>query len=679
MSQENNNPLVAQTFFTDVFKIKPEYLETYGALNISLCSDLPLYIDPFLLFNSSSPEYQSLHSQIVQYMEFLRSKSYQVSETDTGAINLWFTFPEIKQTWLGVSIFGNRGRGLGTDFARKLHRNLRVIYPPSQQVVSATSHFEKIALFEKGVGHDQISDFTTNLIIEFLAEYTQKFARQYLSSHQRDVFAVRRASFNYQTESWETKNFELPVFMDDFVLLTPKNILTRDACWINRKDMVSRMRAIPGIISNDQLRARVNNYLDSRLKGKKRVTALDKEKAILGLLKEFPEFADYYIKDRESNGYVARYVSQDQVDETVSLYNVGSVDFAELLKSMPDNLTSLTSKTQIQKWLELVKDVVENKKGFELLKVNDKPIQKEPQLRLFFRLVWHTLYPEKSSENNKLAEFKRASNPQLPRYLVKWATKEDRPNLAIFYTKRLEFQGVKNILNEIGVKKTPEITFIDMRSPEEREIINTKSPDNPIRVLFLAANPVDSTRLRLDVEIREIDQALQKSKYRDYFELNHHHAVRVTDLQEYLLRHEPDIIHFSGHGAESSELVFENVSGLSQVVPVRALKNLFRTLKGSIRCVVLNACYSKYQAEAIANHIDCVIGMSNSIGDESAISFSTAFYRALAFGKNMKEAFDLGCIEIDMESLDEQETPNIFLKIPEQNTLLIANEEDEKW
>jgi CHAT domain-containing protein len=181
----------------------------------------------------------------------------------------------------------------------------------------------------------------------------------------------------------------------------------------------------------------------------------------------------------------------------------------------------------------------------------------------------------------------------------------------------------------------------------------------PIKILFLAANPQDSDRLRLDEEIRGIKQALLQAEYRDKFAIEQEWAVRVTDLQGHLLRHQPDIVHFSGHGSEASEIILEDKTGESQTVPTRALEQLFAVLKDNIRCVVLNACYSKKQAQAIAKHIDCVIGMSKAIGDEAAINFAVAFYQALGYGKNVKTAFDLGCVQIDLQSLNEQDTPKL--------------------
>lgn len=198
-----------------------------------------------------------------------------------------------------------------------------------------------------------------------------------------------------------------------------------------------------------------------------------------------------------------------------------------------------------------------------------------------------------------------------------------------------------------------------------------------VKILFLAANPINNTKLRLDDEIREIDLALRKADFRDKFELQQQWAVRISDLQEHLLRHKPDIVHFSGHGNTTSEIILENKLGKSQSVPTSALSKLFSILKDNIRCVVLNACYSEKQAAAIAEHINCVVGMSKAIGDQSAISFATAFYQAIGFGRDIKTAFDLGCLQINLEDLDEQDTPKLLaVKInPEDIVIAVPNDE----
>ena len=181
-----------------------------------------------------------------------------------------------------------------------------------------------------------------------------------------------------------------------------------------------------------------------------------------------------------------------------------------------------------------------------------------------------------------------------------------------------------------------------------------------IKILFLASNPSDTTRLRLGNEIRAIDEKLRQSEFRDKFEILQHWAVRVTDLQSCLLRHNPTIVHFSGHGSPRSEIILEDDKGISKPVSGRAISNIFSIHKENIRCVVLNACYTKRQATSIAKHIDCVIGMSEAIGDEAATSFAKAFYLAIGYGKDIKKAFKSGCLEIDLKGLKEFHKPKLI-------------------
>ncbi len=203
------------------------------------------------------------------------------------------------------------------------------------------------------------------------------------------------------------------------------------------------------------------------------------------------------------------------------------------------------------------------------------------------------------------------------------------------------------------------------------------TPDNSsvIKILFLAANPKDTQPLRLDAEVRAIDQSLQRAEFRHRFELRQHWAVQVMDIQHHLLRHKPDIVHFSGHGSRASEIILEDTSGNSRPVSTRALGQLFCVLKDNIKCVILNACYSEQQAQAIAQSIECVIGMSKAIGDEAAIGFAAAFYQALGYGRDVKTAFDLGCVQINLEGLNEQDTPKLLANIVIPQTIVFAGDE----
>lgn len=177
----------------------------------------------------------------------------------------------------------------------------------------------------------------------------------------------------------------------------------------------------------------------------------------------------------------------------------------------------------------------------------------------------------------------------------------------------------------------------------------TQDPDDsPVTVLFWAANPVDTEPLRLDEEVRMIDERLRASEHRDRFDLRSQWAVRYSDLSDGLLRYRPRVVHFSGHGNPEGTLMFEGADGCGQPVGVTALADLFRIAGDDVRCVVFNACYSGEQADAVAEHVDCVVGTTRAIEDRAALSFAAGFYRALGYGRSIQSAFNLGRNEIDL-------------------------------
>lgn len=177
------------------------------------------------------------------------------------------------------------------------------------------------------------------------------------------------------------------------------------------------------------------------------------------------------------------------------------------------------------------------------------------------------------------------------------------------------------------------------------------------KILFLAANPVDTPPKRIDEEIRAIDERIHLSEFRELFDVSYHLAVRVGDLQSLLMRHNPNIVHFSGHGAETHEVVLHSMSGKGRRVPVAAIGGLFAILNAGLQCVVLNACYTNRQAVEIAKHVPCVIGVSKELGDGAAIVFAASFYLALGFGKSIRVAFDLGRNQLAMEFPGQEDQP----------------------
>jgi hypothetical protein len=183
-----------------------------------------------------------------------------------------------------------------------------------------------------------------------------------------------------------------------------------------------------------------------------------------------------------------------------------------------------------------------------------------------------------------------------------------------------------------------------------------------IKILFLASSPDRTSALQLDEEVRAITSKISASEYRDVLELISRWAVRPDDLLQALNEHRPQIVHFGGHGSAAGEILLMDDNRQVKPVSAAALKMLFTTLKDNIRVVVLNACYSRIQAEAITEVIDCAIGMNAAIGDQAAITFGASFYRAIGFGRSVQEAFEQGKTALLLEGIPEQDTAELLVR-----------------
>jgi hypothetical protein len=171
----------------------------------------------------------------------------------------------------------------------------------------------------------------------------------------------------------------------------------------------------------------------------------------------------------------------------------------------------------------------------------------------------------------------------------------------------------------------------------------------PIKVLILAANPLDTETLRIDQEIREIQRTIRSGKDRDNIEVNIHLAVGPADIIQALLDDEPRLVHFAGHGGgPDGSIAAEDDYGLARVIPVDGLVHLFRTFGRSVDCVLVNACDTELLARELSGVVPYAIGMRQPVRDKSSIRFSTGFYQALAAGKSIEEAFQLGVIMLKM-------------------------------
>ena len=306
--------------------------------------------------------------------------------------------------------------------------------------ISSSSHLEKLCLVKDGVGRNSIRDFTTNLIKEFLLTYTERFAKKHIDLQPSKEIPVTKVQFNYTTKTWTTRTFDLPFYFGNYVLLTPKDILTHDDTWINRQDLINPdvFEEIASALPNEQLRAQVNQYLVRALtRFEDKPTKKDKQEAIREVISKYPELIDYYIRFKEATGNEAITLSQEQVQTIKTIFVEHVESFVEKL-NQSTRFYAIPADTYANfgNNFMFLKDVIENKGGHRIFYNGVEPIKREQDLQILFRLVWFGTPSDVSREVNdgrgpadfkisrgssdkSLAEFKLASNSQLKRNLEK--------------------------------------------------------------------------------------------------------------------------------------------------------------------------------------------------------------------------------------------------------------------
>ena len=193
------------------------------------------------------------------------------------------------------------------------------------------------------------------------------------------------------------------------------------------------------------------------------------------------------------------------------------------------------------------------------------------------------------------------------------------------------------------------------------EIEKLKRLPERITVLFLASNPSDQEQLRLDEEARAIQDMIRKSEHRDAVKLESRWAVRPRDVLQAINECNPRIVHFSGHGSDADEIVFQDESGNTTLITPKAIVQLMRACPDTIQLVFFNTCYSRNLAEAIVTHVQAAVGMNASIGDNAARIFAAQFYSAIGFGKSVNVAFEQAKAALMLEGIHEEDTPELFV------------------
>lgn len=475
-----------ETYFSEHFGVDKEVLDQYGAFDISLLRDLPLFVDPFLLFYSEKPEYQQLHANVIRYLRNLRELTRH--ELSDATIDHLFCFHEVRQNWFGFSFMGNAGHGLGRAFAIALNRNLRHLFPDfGSETITRGTHLEKLTLVKSGIGRDMVSDFTTNLIKGYLLEFTQAFATEHLDSSKVERHSVTRAVFDYERGYWTHASYWLPTIGSEFVLLTPRDILTKDETWISRPDFLADLRTVPEAMLNDLLRQRLEEFLIEAfadIPQNRTPSIKDFNRVIDRFIETSPEVLDYYIKSKEDSGADAVRSSMERVDASDKLYVtqlrplIGFLRDSDFYSLRPD------SATEARQRLEYLKHVIEDRGGWRLFYLDHKPIGQEENLKICYSLAWFGAYSDLSREVNdglgaadfkasqgsmdkSIVEFKLASNSGLRKNLQRQVpayqkASEARTGLtAIQCYDEQEIKKVKDLLAELGLANDPDIYLID--------------------------------------------------------------------------------------------------------------------------------------------------------------------------------------------------------------------------
>jgi hypothetical protein len=183
-----------------------------------------------------------------------------------------------------------------------------------------------------------------------------------------------------------------------------------------------------------------------------------------------------------------------------------------------------------------------------------------------------------------------------------------------------------------------------------------------VTIVFVSASQSAEGLLALDKEYRAIEQSIRTAAHHRAFRLVPKLAARLSDLQQALLEHRPEVIHIACHGSPNAELLLLSDEAGTAPIPPTALASIFGALADNLALVTCNACFTTEQAEAIRRTAGLAIGMRARIGDNAAIAFASSLYNTLAFGRSVHEAYEAGRAAVEAIDVQQKETPRLFAR-----------------
>jgi hypothetical protein len=274
--------------------------------------DVPVGIDPFLLYKSRDPEYRRMHTQLLDAFNLGIAAIRAGRQNEASRI---FDFPEVSAIGMGYTVGGKRGSGVGTYLTGLIIETFTG--SPSLQE-RGIKHIEEMQLVSAGIGPDRVSDIAANILKRFLIEYTRR---------QCSIWSIPLKAgvpvehiYDASTQQWIDSYEDLPVSPVDgsAILLVPRRIV----------------RALPWINYDDFFRTEFKAYLSTKRQSSRRAprdtgpeeggqSASKAKPQVVTVTRSDVSLVERYVKSRERQAADARpgldYIDTDACKEAEAL------------------------------------------------------------------------------------------------------------------------------------------------------------------------------------------------------------------------------------------------------------------------------------------------------------------------------------------------------------------------
>lgn len=236
-----NNDLLVRPRLSDFYGIYMCQSKVDFAIPF-LNEDIPLYIDPFRLWQSPAYQDNGLHELFKNAFNKI-GKMFLEGNQDK-AVEILQYISECNEVGLGNSKTRN-GKRIGPDLAKQI-LSLYELIPAVKS--SGLEHPEMVQLLVEGISKDRISDITANLLGSFLIDYTIQESTKY-------GIPMEECTFEYlDVKSMKVKKESCKL---------PINPLTKQPLWFVPKRWLRKNTWLNG---DDYLA----HYLIERIEGLKR-------------------------------------------------------------------------------------------------------------------------------------------------------------------------------------------------------------------------------------------------------------------------------------------------------------------------------------------------------------------------------------------------------------------------